>query len=150
LQGADLYWGDVFGDAVPLIGYENDGCAVTFDETGLPAPVPRLGVPHNLEIIAMAPAAFAEVDSPYPPLIPPEQLDVVASIAFGDSGPAGQARVLRGHAVMASFARGRGFVFNGGTTEWAHGLAARDPFVETITRNVLSRAASRDPAAPDG
>lgn len=142
LEGADLYWGDVIGDAVPLIGYENDGCAVTFGDDGLPAPVARLGVPENLEIIGMAPAAFAEVDSPYAPLIPPEQLDVVAGIAFGDSGPAGQARVLRGHAVMASFERGRGFVFNSGTTEWAHGLAARDPFVERITRNVLARPAN--------
>jgi hypothetical protein len=48
-------------------------------------------------------------------------------------------RLLHGHAVMASFTRGAGEVFNGGTTEWAHGLAARDPFVERITRNVLSR-----------
>jgi len=30
-------------------------------------------------------------------------------------------------------------VFNGGTTEWAHGLAAKDPFVTRITRNVLTR-----------
>ena len=139
LEGADLYWGDVIGDALPLIGYENDGCAVTFDEDGLPTPLPRLGVPANLEIIAMAPATFAEADSPYAPLIPPEQLDVVAGIAYGDSGPRGQARVLRGHAMMASFERGEGFVFNGGTTEWAYGLAARDPFVEHITRNVLAR-----------
>jgi hypothetical protein len=41
--------------------------------------------------------------------------------------------------VMASFKRGRGEVFNAGTTEWAHGLAAGDPFVECITRNVLRR-----------
>ena len=40
---------------------------------------------------------------------------------------------------MASFRRGKGEVFNGGTTEWAHGLAAGDPFVEQITRNVLTR-----------
>jgi hypothetical protein len=30
-------------------------------------------------------------------------------------------------------------VFNAGTTEWAHGLAANDPFVTRITRNVLRR-----------
>jgi hypothetical protein len=106
---------------------------------GLPAAEPRLGVPEDLQIIAMAPAAFAESPSPYRPLIPPEQLDVVAKIAFGDEGAAAQARVLRGHAVMASFKRGRGEVFNAGTTEWAHGLAAGDPFVECITRNVLRR-----------
>jgi hypothetical protein len=139
LEGCDLYWGDVFGDQVPLLGYENDGCALTFGDDGLPAPRPGLGVPAGLEIVAMAPAAFAESPGPYRPLIPPEQLDVVARIAFGDDSPEAQARVLRGHAVMGSFRRGMGEVFNAGTTEWAHGLAARDPFVERITRNVLER-----------
>ena len=38
---------------------------------------------------------------------------------------------------MGSFVRGKGEVFNAGTTEWAHGLAAGDPFVTRITRNVL-------------
>ena len=48
-------------------------------------------------------------------------------------------RMLRGHAVMASVRRGAGEVFNSGPTEWAYGLAARNPFVERITRNVLER-----------
>jgi hypothetical protein len=139
LEGCDLYYGDVFGDQVPLLGYENDGCPLTFGDDGLPAPVARVGVPENLEIIALAPASFAESPSPYRPLIPPEQLDVVADIAFGSSSPETQARVLRGHAVMASFHSGEGEVFNAGTTEWAHGLAADDPFVTRITRNVLKR-----------
>jgi hypothetical protein len=139
LEGADLYWGDVFGDDVPLVGYENDGCAIAFGEDGLPASRPVLGAPANLEIIAMAPAAFGEAASPYRPLIPPEQLDVVAQIAFGDNSRAAQARVLRGHAVIAAFRRGDGEVFNAGTTEWAHGLAAGNPFVARITRNVLAR-----------
>jgi hypothetical protein len=139
LAGADLFWGDVFGDQVPLLGYENDGCALTFGDDGLPAPQSRLGVPANLEIIAAAPCAFAEAPSGYRPLIPPEQLDVVARIAYGDDSPAAQARVLRGHSVMGSFTRGDGQVFNCGTTEWAHGLAAGDPFVTRITKNVLHR-----------
>ena len=139
LEGADLYYGDVFGDEVPILGYENDGCRFTFDEDNLPMPLPGLGVPDNLEIIALAPAAFAEAPSPYRPLIPPEQLHVVAKIAYGSDSPSAQARVLRGHAVMASFKRGRGEVFNAGTTEWAYGLAAGDPFVVRITRNVLAR-----------
>ncbi|MBS0331617.1 MAG: DUF4350 domain-containing protein [Proteobacteria bacterium] len=139
LEGADLYWGDVFGDQVPLLGYENDGCPLGYGADGRPGPAPGLGVPKDLEIIALAPAAFAEAPSPYRPLIPPEQLDVVAKIAFGDDSAEAQARVLRGHAVMASFRRGAGEVFNGGTTEWAHGLAAGDPFVDRITRNVLDR-----------
>lgn len=139
LEGADLFWGDVFGEEIPLLGYENDGCAITFDESGLPVSRAILGVPVDLEIVAMAPAAFAESPSGYRPLIPPEQLDVVAKIAFGADDAAAQARVLRGHAVMATFRRGRGEVFNAGTTEWAHGLGAGDPFVERITHNVLAR-----------
>jgi hypothetical protein len=140
LDGCDLFYGDVIGDAVPLVGYENDGCLFAFDRDGLPAPLPGLGVPENLEIIALAPAAFGEpADNPYRPLIPPEQLGFVAKIAYGNDDAATQARVTRGHAVMASFKRGKGEVFNGGTTEWAHGLAAGDPFVTRITRNVVKR-----------
>ena len=44
---------------------------------------------------------------------------------------------------MASFGRGAGQVFNVGATEWAHGLAAGDPFVAVITKNVLDRFLGR-------
>ncbi len=139
LEGCDLYYGDVFGDETPILGYENDGCRFSFDEDNRTVPVPGLGVPADLEIIALAPAAFAEPPSPYRPLIPPEQLPVVAEIAYGARTPEAMARVLRGHAVMAAFRRGRGEVFNAGTTEWAYGLAAADPYVVRITRNVIQR-----------
>ncbi|HEX4302705.1 MAG TPA: N,N-dimethylformamidase beta subunit family domain-containing protein [Rhizomicrobium sp.] len=146
LAGTDLYYGDVFGAAVPLVGYENDGCPIRFAADGLPAPDGGVGVPDNLEIIAFVPAAFAEPpDNPYRPLIPPEQMAVVARAAYGDDSPATQARVSRGHAVMASFRRGKGEVFNAGTTEWAHGLAAGDPFVTRITRNVLNHFLAERP-----
>jgi hypothetical protein len=129
LEGADIFYGDV-----------NDGCEFQFGSDGLPKPVARLGVPQNLEIIAIAPCAFGEdVTSGYKPLIPPEKLDVCADIVYGGASEASQQRLLRGHAVMVSFARGRGEVFNGATTEWAHGLAAGDPFITRITRNVLRR-----------
>jgi len=140
LDGADLFYGDVIGADVPFIGYENDGCRFQFGEDGRPKPVAALGVPENLEIIALAPCAFGEAAvEGYPPLIPPERLDLIARDVFGQTGPEAEDRILRGHAVMASFRRGRGEVFNGGTTEWAHGLAAGDPFIEKITRNVLQR-----------
>ena len=140
LAGADLFYGDVIGAGLPFLGYENDGCRFQFGDDGRLKPVAMLGVPDNLEIIAIAPCALGEtaVDG-YPPLIPPERLDVIAKEVFGQEGPAAEDRLLRGHAVMASFRRGRGEVFNGGTTEWAHGLAAADPFVQAITRNVLRR-----------
>jgi hypothetical protein len=140
LAGADLFYGDVIGAEIPLLGYENDGCRFEFGDDGLPKPVASLGVPGNLEIVALAPCAFGEEDNGvYRPLIPPEKLDVCARILFGDDTSASRQRVLRGHAVMASFRRGKGEVFNAGTTEWAHALKARDPFVARITRNVLAR-----------
>ena len=139
LAGCDLFYGDVIGGEVPFLGYENDGCRFQFGPDGLPKPVAELGVPEGLEIIALAPCAFGEdSEAGYPPLIPPERLDVIARDVFGETpSPQTDARLIRGHAVMAAFARGRGQVFNGGTTEWAHGLA--DPFIARITRNVLTR-----------
>jgi hypothetical protein len=140
LAGADLYWGDVFGDGCRLVGYETDGCPLTFGDDGLPYPVARLGVPAGLEIIASAPATLGEPEQEeYSRVVPPEAWDVLARTAAGRDTPAARRRLMRGHAVMASFRRGAGEVFNAGTTEWAYGLLARDPFVERITRNVLAR-----------
>jgi hypothetical protein len=140
LEGADLFYGDVIGAGLPLLGYENDGCRFEFADDGRLKPVAMLGVPANLEIIAIAPTAFGEEEGRgYAPIIPPENLDIIAREVFADESAATRRRLLHGHAVMASFRRGAGEVFNGGTTEWAHGLAARDPFVERITRNVLRR-----------
>lgn len=140
LEGSDLFYGDVVGGDIPLLGYESDGCRFGFGDDGLPKPIPTLGVPETLRIIGIAPCAFGEeAERGYAPIIPPEQLDVCAKVTFGDDSPASQLRMLRGHAVMGSFTRGAGEVFNGGTTEWAHGLAAGDPFLETITMNVLRR-----------
>ena len=48
------------------------------------------------------------------------------------------ASIFGGHAVMATFNRGRGTVFNAGSANWCYGLGA-DPVVEAITRNVLAR-----------
>ncbi|HWA62765.1 MAG TPA: N,N-dimethylformamidase beta subunit family domain-containing protein [Caulobacteraceae bacterium] len=140
LEGADLFYGDSLGLDVPLLAYENDGCLFQFGDDGLPRAVPRLGVPADLSIIALAPCAYGEdPKSGYRPVIPPEDFAAAAKVAFGDASEASQQRLLRGHAVMASFRRGAGEVFNAGTTEWAYGLKARDPFIETITRNVLRR-----------
>lgn len=140
LEGSDLFYGDVIGGELPLIGYESDGCRFQFGDDGLPKATPMLGVPENLEIIGVAPCAFGEeAGRGYNPIIPPEKLDVIAQVTYGDASPETQAKVLRGHAVLASFKRGKGEVFNTGTTEWAHGLAARDPFIEVITHNVLRR-----------
>ena len=39
LEGADLFYGDVIGSQIPLLGYENDGCEFQFGADGLPKPV---------------------------------------------------------------------------------------------------------------
>lgn len=140
LEGADLFWGDVIGADLPLLGYENDGCRFRYDEEGALRSAPMLGVPADLEIIAIAPCAFGEEEGRgYAPLIPPENLEIIGAQVFGDDSAAARSRLLRGHAVMAAFRRGAGEVFNGGTTEWAHALKAGNPFITRITRNVLTR-----------
>ena len=40
---------------------------------------------------------------------------------------------------MITYTRGKGTVFNCGSTEWVFGLRGRDPFVERFTRNIFDR-----------
>lgn len=143
LDDTDLYYGDAFGGDLPLLGYENDGCPIRFDTRGLPVADGGVGVPANLDIIAFTPATlFESPDSPFPATVPPEQPEVLADIAYGLTGDGATERLARGHAVMASFTKGAGEVFNAGTTEWAHGLGA-NPYVTAITNNVLRRFQTR-------
>jgi hypothetical protein len=76
-------------------------------------------------------------------MVPPEAWPTLTRAFAGYDSPENYRRMMRGHAVMASFRRGDGEVFNGGTTEWAYGLAAGNGFVERITRNVLNRFLAR-------
>jgi hypothetical protein len=55
---------------------------------------------------------------------------------------------MRGAGMIAAFTRGRGEVFNGGSTEWAHALGVGDPFVDRIVRNALDRFLTREIGAP--
>lgn len=137
LAGTDLFYGDVFGDDFALCAYETDGCAFRFED-GRPVPTGEGGTPEDFEIVGLAPATLGEPEpTPAPGLLGRDDAAFVAARLFdGDIG-----RALRGHATFGSFRRGRGEVFTAGTTEWAWGLAAGDPFVERITRNVLERAA---------
>ncbi len=140
LEGTDLFWGDTFGAECRLVGYENDGAPFTIGEDGLPRAVARLGVPENLEILATAPCTLGEPEaSAFSGSVPPEDFELLARVREGYDSPESRRRLFRGHAVMATFTRGAGEVFNSGTTEWAYALAAGDLFVERITRNVLAR-----------
>jgi hypothetical protein len=44
---------------------------------------------------------------------------------------------------MVSFKKGLGEVFHAGSCEWVAGLLRRDPQVETVTKNVLTRFLKR-------
>jgi hypothetical protein len=49
-------------------------------------------------------------------------------------------RIRHGHAVLGTYTNAAGAtVITSGSTDWAHGLAERDPKIEQITRNVLTR-----------
>ena len=68
------------------------------------------------------------------------QNSLAALEALGDDMPS---YVLegenRGAGMIATFTRGSGDVFNGGSTEWPHVLNVGDPFVTQVARDVLDR-----------
>ena len=84
---------------------------------------------------------FTRETSPRPvPAGLPSELEYLASRVFGTRDPAAMERLRHGHAVLGAFTNDAGgTVVTAGSTDWAHGLAARDPQVEQITRNVLGR-----------
>ena len=58
----------------------------------------------------------------------------------GRVDPEGIERIRHGHAVLGAYTNEAGAtVLTSGSTDWAHGLAGRDPQIEQITRNVLTR-----------
>ncbi len=59
---------------------------------------------------------------------------------FGTREPEAMERIRHGHAVLGAYTNAAGAtVVTSGSTDWAHGLAGRDPQIEQITRNVLTR-----------
>ena len=139
--GTDVYYGDVLGGGVPLVGYETDGVAYTF-RRGLPYPTGEDGAPEDLEILALTPVALEEEDHGQAGnliSIADGDLAFTAEALFGEDTPENRDRVRYGSAVITAMTKGSGEVFCAGTTEWCHALAVSDPQVETITRNVLDR-----------
>ena len=49
-------------------------------------------------------------------------------------------KIRHGHAVLGAYTNDAGAtVVTSGSTDWAHGLAGRDPQIEQVTRNILTR-----------
>jgi hypothetical protein len=137
--GTGLEYGDVFGDRDRIVGYECDGLDyVTRD--GLPYPTGRDGSPPSTEILALAPASLGERPSGEREVLWDQRdLEAVVRQLEGTVTPARLEKYRHGTAAMITFTRGKGTVFNCGSTEWVYGLHGRDLFVERITRNIVDQ-----------
>ena len=114
--GTDLKRDDRFGGKDTIVGYECDGCEMTWND-GLPFPTHKDGTPESFRILATCPARWAPGDSYWYDRFPKDRT---------------------GAAVLGVYTRG-GTVVTTGTTDWAHGLRGEDPTVMRITRNILDR-----------
>jgi hypothetical protein len=140
-DGTGLGYGDVLGAATTVVGYECDGCAFTYRDA-LPYPTGEDGTPSSFEILGTCPTQhFTRETSPRPPKSgEPSELEYIASRVFGTREPEAMERIRHGHAVLGAYTNDAGAtVMTSGSTDWAHGLAGRDPQIERITRNVLTR-----------
>ena len=142
-EGTDAVYGDVIGAGAVTVGYECDGCAFTMRD-GLPHPTGEDGTPPDFEILGLAPARpFGRDNAPRGvPEGARTECEFISWRVLGEETPEGAARFEHGHAVMGVHEPG-GTVFTAGTTEWAWGLAHRDPTIERITSNLLDRFLER-------
>ena len=138
----DIGYGDVLGAAATAVGYECDGCDFTYRD-GLPYPTGNDGTPMDFEILGTAPAAhFTRTTAARPPAPnEPSEVEFIASRLFGGSrSEADVERISYGHAVLGTYTSAAGGVaITSGSTDWAHGLDGRDPQIEQITSNILTR-----------
>ena len=149
-DGTDVGYGDLLGAEATVVGYECDGCAFTYVD-GLPVPTGEDGTPEGFEILGTAPAAHFTRETATRPPAPgePSELEFIAARLFGSRDPALAGRIAHGHAVLGTYTSpAGGTVVTSGSTDWAHGLAGRDPRIEQITRNLLDRLTGRAPAPP--
>jgi hypothetical protein len=145
--GTGLRYGDPLGLGSHIVAYEVDGCELELKD-GLPSPTGNDATPKDMTVLASAPARLIsntprENEAIVPLSFDPDamgDLQYTATILSGDASPSNLARFAHGHAVMGTFRRGKGTVFNAGTADWAYGLD-RDPLVQAVTRNIISRLA---------
>jgi hypothetical protein len=143
--GADLYYADVLGASVPLVGYEADGVTYTF-EHGLPVPTGEDGAPEELVILALTPGSMEEEDHGNPGgflAVGEADMAFLTKALLGLDNPEGRERTRRGAAAMTWMKKGAGELVCGGTTEWPYALAQGEPFVERVVRNALDRFSRR-------
>jgi hypothetical protein len=115
-EGTDLKRDDRFGGNDTIVGYECDGCEMTWQD-GLPFPTHSDGTPKSFTILGSCPAQWAPDDCLWYDRFPSDRV---------------------GAAVLGIYTQG-GTVVTAGSTDWAHGLRGNDPAVVKITRNILDR-----------
>jgi hypothetical protein len=157
LDGTGLRYGDVLGADDGVVGYENVGTRIAFDERNLPVAVldPVLAhdaLPGDIEIVAMTPVsnlAMGEYPKSIAALDDQGDLEHIAERVYG-GGELALAKVRHGNAVILTCRPADGSGDSGdsgdcggtvvtiGSTDWVFGLAA-DPLVARVTDNVLRR-----------
>jgi hypothetical protein len=143
--GTGLCYGDLLGAQGHAFGYEVDGLDYII-RGGLPEPTATSGAPPGLEILALGMASLMEERADVPPderFLSDDDAKYVAQTVLGDGSDSGVDRVKRGAGMIVRFARGRGEVFHAGSCEWVAALLRRDPSVERVTGNVLTRYLGR-------
>lgn len=143
LVNTELCFGDQFGGEAKIFGYEVDGLDYLIKD-GLPEPTYSDGAIPGTEIIAMGLAGNLEADhhDRQATLYYASSCTDLAGMAhcrYGDTSPESLDKAARGSGMIVSCQKGRGEIFNAGSCEWVAGLIERDPYTETITRNVLDR-----------
>jgi hypothetical protein len=138
--GTGIDYGDLLGAAATVVGYECDGCDFTYRD-GLPVPDRRRRHPEDFEILGTVPGRPLHAETA---ARPPARTNRPSSSSSPPACSAHATRPRRAHRPRPRRARlytspGGGTVVTSGSTDWAHGLAGRDPQVEQITRNVLDR-----------
>lgn len=143
-DGLDLEPGAVVGSDPMVVGYECDGCEMAWVD-GVPEPTGAGGTPMTFEILGTAPAKLWETHELAPGLSGDYvgELNWVANRLGGADTKDNRDRFEDGAAVMGTFARGDGWVFTTGCTDWAYGLV--DPTISQITRTLIDRARNTKP-----
>jgi N,N-dimethylformamidase beta subunit-like, C-terminal len=139
--GTGLCYGDLLGAEGHAFGYEVDGLDYLI-RGGLPEPTEKSGAPPGLKILALGMSSLREERTAVPlddRFLADDDAKYVAQTLLGECGEAAVDRIKRGAGMIVSFARGRGEVFHAGSCEWVAALLRRDPLVERVTRNVLTR-----------
>lgn len=116
LAGTGVKRGDRFGNKDTIVGYECDGCELTWKD-GLPTPTFADGTPPGFEVVATCPARWH-----------PDDCEWYEKWEKGRTG----------NAVIGTYTRG-GTVVTVGSTDWSHGLHGNDPVVVRITKNVFEK-----------